>query len=309
MEQEADTMQFDELLTEQRNHRSTHIDRESTLEMVATINREDHRVARAVQKELPRIAAAIDAAYPKFDQGGRLIYVGAGTSGRLGVMDATEIQPTYGLTAEQTFGLIAGGEPALTHTVKAAEDSIELAQADLAAVQLTAQDIVVASAASGQTPYTVAALQYAQEKGALGIGFSCVEDSPLARLADYPITPVVGPEVITGATLLKAGTAEKMVLNMLSTGIMVKSGKVYQNLMINVVPTNGKTFERAKKIIAEATQTSLLAAERALERANNHVPLAIVLIETKGTIAEAKALLAATNGHVSQAVKLNDRQH
>jgi len=294
-------MQFDELLTEQRNHRSTHIDRESTLEMVATINREDHRVARAVQKELPQIAAAIDAAYPKFDQGGRLIYVGAGTSGRLGVMDATEIQPTYGLTAEQTFGLIAGGE--------AADDAIELAHEDLGAVQLTAQDIVVASAASGQTPYTLAALQYAQEKGALGIGFSCVEDSPLAQLANYPITPVVGPEVITGATLLKAGTAEKMVLNMLSTGIMVKSGKVYQNLMINVVPTNGKTFERAKKIIAEATQTSLLAAERALERANNHVPLAIVLIETKGTIAEAKALLAATNGHVSQAVKLNDKQH
>ncbi|MFC6206124.1 N-acetylmuramic acid 6-phosphate etherase [Levilactobacillus tongjiangensis] len=301
-------MQFDDLLTEQRNHRSTHIDRESTLEMVATINREDHRVARAVQKELPQIAAAIDAAYPKFDQGGRLIYIGAGTSGRLGVIDATELQPTYGLTAEQTFGLIAGGADALTHTVQSAEDSPELAHDDLAAVNLTAQDVVVASAASGQTPYTLAALDYAQKQGALGIGFSCIEGSPLAELADYPITPVVGPEIITGATLLKAGTAEKMVLNMLSTGIMVKSGKVYQNLMINVVPTNGKTFERAKKIIAEATQTSMIAAERALDRAGNNVPLAIVLIETKGTIAEAKSLLAATGGHVSQAVKLNDDQ-
>ncbi|GEO66168.1 N-acetylmuramic acid 6-phosphate etherase [Levilactobacillus spicheri] len=302
-------MQLDEILTEQRNHRSTHIDRESTLDMVATINREDQRVARAVQKQLPQIAAAIDAAFPKFDQGGRLIYVGAGTSGRLGVIDATELQPTYGLTANQTFGLIAGGQPALTETVKSAEDSPELAQADMAAVHVTTNDIVIASAASGQTPYTVAALQYAQEQGALGIGFSCIADSQLAQLADYPITPVVGPEVITGATLLKAGTAEKMVLNMLSTGIMIKSGKVYQNLMINVVPTNGKTFERAKKIIAEATQTSTLAAERALDRAGNNVPLAIVLIETKGTIAEAKELLATTNGHVSQAVKLSDDRH
>ncbi|KRO03849.1 N-acetylmuramic acid-6-phosphate etherase [Levilactobacillus paucivorans] len=299
-------MHFDDLLTEQRNHRSTHIDRESTLEMVATINREDHRVARAVQKQLPEIAAAIDAAFPKFDDGGRLIYVGAGTSGRLGVIDATELQPTYGLTAEQTFGLIAGGTEALTHTIQAVEDSPELAQDDLAAVNLGPKDVVIASAASGQTPYTVFALQFAQDQGALGIGFSCIEDSPLAKLADYPITPVVGPEVITGATLLKAGTAEKMVLNMLSTGIMIKSGKVYQNLMINVVPSNGKTFERAKKIIAEATQTSTLAAERALDRAGNNIPLAIVLIETKGTIAEAKALLGATNGHVSQAVKLND---
>lgn len=299
-------MQFDDLLTEQRNHRSTHIDRESTLEMVSTINREDHRVARAVQKQLPQIAAAIDAAYPKFDRGGRLIYVGAGTSGRLGVIDATELQPTYGLTSQQTFGLIAGGNQALTKTLPSVEDSPELAQDDLAAVQLTENDVVVASAASGQTPYTVAALKFAQEQGAIGIGFSCIEDSPLAELANYPITPVVGPEVITGATLLKAGTAEKMVLNMLSTGIMVKSGKVYQNLMINVVPTNGKTFERAKKIIAEATQTSTLAAERALDRAGNNVPLAIVLIETKGTIAEAKKLLDATGGHVSQAVKLSD---
>ncbi|CAJ1227383.1 N-acetylmuramic acid 6-phosphate etherase 1 [Levilactobacillus zymae] len=302
-------MQLDEILTEQRNHRSTHIDRESTLEMVATINREDQRVARAVQKQLPQIAAAIDAAYPKFDQGGRLIYIGAGTSGRLGVIDATELQPTYGLTAQQTFGLIAGGPRALTQTVQAAEDSPELAQADLAAVHLTSDDVVVASAASGQTPYTVAALKDAQSQGALGIGFSCIADSPLAQLADYPITPVVGPEVITGATLLKAGTAEKMVLNMLSTGIMIKTGKVYQNLMINVVPTNDKTFERSKKIIAEATQTSTLAAERALARANNNVPLAIVLIETKGTIAEAKELLATTNGHVSQAVKLSDDRH
>ncbi|NLR09307.1 MULTISPECIES: N-acetylmuramic acid 6-phosphate etherase [Lactobacillaceae] len=299
-------MQFEDLLTEQRNHRSTHIDRESTLEMVGTINREDHRVARAVQKQLPQIAAAIDAAYPKFDQGGRLIYVGAGTSGRLGVIDATELQPTYGLTEQQTFGLIAGGNEALTHTLPSVEDSPDLARDDLAAVQLTENDVVVASAASGQTPYTVAALKFAQAQGATGIGFSCIEDSPLAQLADYPITPVVGPEVITGATLLKAGTAEKMVLNMLSTGIMVKSGKVYQNLMINVVPTNGKTFERAKKIIAEATQTSTLAAERALDRAGNNVPLAIVLIETKGTIAEAKKLLNATGGHVSQAVKLSD---
>ncbi|HIW72020.1 MAG TPA: N-acetylmuramic acid 6-phosphate etherase [Candidatus Levilactobacillus faecigallinarum] len=302
-------MQLDEILTEQRNHRSTHIDRESTLDMVATINREDQRVARAVQKQLPQIAAAIDAAYPKFDQGGRLIYVGAGTSGRLGVIDATELQPTYGLTASQTFGLIAGGTAALTNTVKSAEDSPELAQADLKAVNVTTNDIVIASAASGQTPYTVEALRFAQEQGALGIGFSCIADSQLEQVADFPITPVVGPEVITGATLLKAGTAEKMVLNMLSTGIMIKSGKVYQNLMINVVPSNGKTFERAKKIIAEATQTSTLAAERALDRAGNNVPLAIVLIETKGTIAEAKELLATTNGHVSQAVKLSDDRH
>ncbi|PWG00656.1 N-acetylmuramic acid 6-phosphate etherase [Levilactobacillus bambusae] len=298
-------MKIDDLLTEQRNHRSTHIDRETTLEMVSTMNHEDQRVARAVQKQLPQIADAIDAAYPKFDNGGRIIYIGAGTSGRLGVMDATELVPTYGLADDQTFGLIAGGSEAMDHTVQDAEDSEELAEQDLQKIKLTDQDILIAMAASGQTPYTVAGLKYAGQVGTLRIGFSCVAESPIEQNCDYPITPVVGPEVITGATLMKAGTAEKMVLNMLSTGIMIKSGKVYQNLMINVVPTNEKTFDRAKRIIAEATQTTPLVAERALHRVNNDVPLAIVLIETKGTIAEARKMLAAAGGRVSLAVKLS----
>ena len=300
-------MNFEDLLTEQRNRHSTHIDRVETQEMVNIINREDQRVGRAIQKELPQIAKAIDLATRRFDSGGRLIYIGAGTSGRLGVLDATELRPTYGLEESQTFGIIAGGPEAMFHTLEGVEDSADLAVNDLKKVALTQQDIVIGIAASGATPYTVTALGYSHQVGALSIAVTCVNDSPLERNADVTISPIVGPEVVTGATLMKAGTAQKMVLNMLSSGIMIRSGKIYQNLMISVVPTNEKTLRRAKRIIAAATQTSELAAERALERANNNVPLAIVLIETKGTIAEAKALLDQSDGHVAAAVNLGSK--
>lgn len=298
-------MNFEDLLTEQRNRHSTHIDQVDTDDMVEIINREDQRVARSVQKQLPQISEAINLATKRFDAGGRLIYIGAGTSGRLGVLDATELRPTYGLEESQTFGIIAGGPEAMFHTLEGVEDSAESAEVDLQKVNLNKKDIVIGIAASGVTPYTVAALHYAKQVGALAIAVACVTDSPLEKNADVAICPIVGPEVITGATLMKAGTSQKMVLNMVSSGIMIRSGKVYQNLMINVVPTNEKTNRRAKRIIAAATQTSTLAAERALDRADNNVPLAILLIETKGTIAEAKALLKQAGGHVSDAVKLS----
>ncbi|ANZ61778.1 N-acetylmuramic acid 6-phosphate etherase [Secundilactobacillus paracollinoides] len=298
-------MNFEDLLTEQRNRHSTHIDQADSNEMVDIINREDQRVGRSVQKQLPQVAEAINLATKRFDKGGRLIYIGAGTSGRLGVLDATELRPTYGLEESQTFGIIAGGPEAMFHTIEGVEDSGELAEENLKDASVTEKDIVIGIAASGATNYTVSALAYAKKQGALTIALACVPESPLEKNADVAICPIVGPEVITGATLMKAGTAQKMVLNMLSSGIMIRSGKVYQNLMINVTPTNEKTQRRAKRIIAAATQTSTLAAERALARADNNVPLAILLIETKGTIAEAKKLLAQSGGHVSDAVKLS----
>lgn len=297
-------MHFEDSLTEQRNRHSTHIDRVAAAEMVTIINHEDQRVARAVQKQLPQMAEAIKRAAERFGQGGRLIYIGAGTSGRLGVLDATELRPTYGLAESQAFGIIAGGPEAMFHTLEGVEDSGDLAVEDLKQEHLGPKDIVVGIAASGTTPYTVAGMAYAKQMGALGIGVTCVADSPLMHQAAVTVAPVVGPEVVTGATLMKAGTAQKMVLNTLSSGVMIRSGKTYSNLMINVVPTNAKTKRRAKRIIAEATQTSELAAERALERTNNNVPLAIVLIETKGTIAEAEALLKQAGGHVATAVNL-----
>ncbi|GAK47206.1 N-acetylmuramic acid 6-phosphate etherase [Secundilactobacillus oryzae JCM 18671] len=299
-------MNFEDLLTEQRNRHSTHIDEVSSLEMADIMNREDQRVGRAVQKELPNVARAIDAAVINFNNGGRLIYIGAGTSGRLGVLDATELKPTYGLDDDQAFGIVAGGMEAMAKTIDGAEDNSKQGAEDLRNVKLTDQDIVIGITASGTTPYTHGALAYAAGIGALTIGITCVADSPLEAVSSITLCPIVGPEVITGATLMKAGTAQKMILNMLSTGIMIKSGKVYQNLMINVVPTNAKTMQRAKRIIAAATETSTLAAERALSRTNNNVPLAIVLIETKGTIEEAKRLLDAADGHISKAVNLSD---
>ncbi|MBP2097555.1 N-acetylmuramic acid 6-phosphate etherase [Enterococcus rivorum] len=284
-------MKLEELTTELRNDASMEIDQLSTLDMVKIINNEDRKVAFAVEKVLPDIAAAIDRASERYQTGGRLIYCGAGTSGRLGTLDAIELTPTYSVSPKRAFGIIAGGEGAMFQAVEGAEDSKDLAKTDLKAVKLTSKDVIIAIAASGRTPYAIGAIEYGKEIGALTIAVTCNKNSQMNHLAAIGIAPVVGAEVITGSTRMKAGTAQKMVLNMLSTGIMVKAGKVYQNLMVNVQPTNEKLVQRSINIICEATKVDALVAKKYLEKAENHVPEAIVMIKTNTDLEHAKKLL------------------
>lgn len=282
-------MELEKLVTETRNPNSMKIDRVSTLEMVKMINDEDQKVALAVKEVLPQIAEAIDQISPRFQAGGRIIYCGAGTSGRLGALDAIELKPTYSVEPERAFGLLAGGKKAMFEAVEGAEDSKELALADLKEYNLTAQDTVIAIAASGRTPYAIAALEYANQLGALSIAVTCNPDSEMDTVAAISIAPIVGPEVITGSTRMKAGTAQKLVLNTLSTGVMVKSGKVYQNLMINVQPTNLKLKDRAVRIVQEATGKETEKVINVLEQANYQVAIAIIMLETGLSLEESQA--------------------
>ncbi|MGL5902034.1 MAG: N-acetylmuramic acid 6-phosphate etherase, partial [Cetobacterium sp.] len=247
-----DKLNLKSLTTESRNVNTLNIDTVSTAEMVKIINDEDKKVAEAVATELPQIAEAIDGIVERMKKGGRLIYIGAGTSGRLGILDASECPPTYGVSEELVQGLIAGGVEAIFRAKEGAEDSKELAIQDLKDRELTANDTVVGLAASGRTPYVIGGLEYANEIGALTVSITCNADSSVAKEAKIAISPVVGPEVVTGSTRLKSGTAQKLVLNMLSTGSMIKMGKVYGNLMVDVQSTNEKLVERAKKIVSEA---------------------------------------------------------
>lgn len=270
-------MNLEGLTTEARNEATKKIDQVSTLEMVTLINQEDQKVAQAIEKVLPQIAAAIDAAAERFKKGGRLIYCGAGTSGRLGALDAIELTPTYSVSPERAFGILAGGEKAMYQAIEGAEDSKELAIEDLTQHQLTARDVVIAIAASGRTPYAVSAIEYGKKVGALTISVTCNNQSPMNQLAEIGIAPIVGPEVITGSTRMKAGSAQKMVLNMFSTGIMVKVGNIYQNLMVNVQPTNEKLIQRATNIIKEAAEIEESQAKEYLEAAQLEVAPAIVM--------------------------------
>lgn len=292
-------MKLDELTTESRNAASTTIDQLSTLEMVKIINQEDQKVALAVEKVLPDLAQAIDQAAERYQNGGRLIYCGAGTSGRLGTLDAIELTPTYSVSPDKAFGLIAGGKEAMFHAVEGAEDSKELAEADLKKCNLTDKDVIIAVAASGRTPYAIGALEYGKKVNALTIAVTCNEESEMNRLAAIGIAPVVGPEVITGSTRMKAGTAQKMVLNMFSTGIMIKVGNVYQNLMVNVQPTNEKLIQRSIQIIHEATGVEQTTAQEYLSLAHNHVAEAIVMIQGQIGLADAQALLNQHNRRIS----------
>ncbi len=224
------------------------------------------KVAAAVAAELPNIAKAVDAIAARFEQGGRLFYIGAGTSGRLGVLDASECPPTFSVPPTLVQGLMAGGDEALRKSSEATEDIPEQGAADLAAAGFTQQDTLVGIAASGRTPYVIGAMQHAKSLGALTISLTCVPDSQMAAIADIAIAPVTGPEILTGSTRLKAGTATKLVLNMLSTGVMIKTGAVYGNLMVNVQPTNAKLVDRAQRIIAAATGVDMAAAARLLEK-------------------------------------------
>lgn len=297
-------MDLARLTTERRNPASAHIDSCTTLEMVTIMQREDSKIAAAIEKILPAIAQAIDATSQHLENGGRLFYLGAGTSGRLGILDASECPPTYGTDPELVQGLIAGGIPAIFRAQEGAEDNPDLAVHDLKEHGFTANDVLVGIAASGRTPYVIGGLNYARELGALTIALSCSEHSEIAELADIALTPVTGPEIITGSTRMKAGTAQKLVLNMLSTGTMIKLGKVYGNLMVDVKASNKKLEERAIRIVMEGSGCERQEAEKALKEAGGHAKLAILTVVAGVSASEGKALLERTAGHLAAAIRL-----
>ena len=291
------------LTTEQRNPATMHIDALPTLDMLTIINKNDQTVPLAVAKELPAIARAVDTITSRLRAGGRLFYLGAGTSGRLGILDAVECPPTYSTSPELVQGLIAGGTPAIFRAKEGAEDEPRLAQADLKEAGFTARDVLVGIAASGRTPYVLGGLEYARQLGAATISLSCSAGSKIADCADIAITPITGPEVITGSTRMKAGTAQKLVLNMLSTGAMIKLGKVYSNLMVDVKTSNKKLEERARRIVMEACGCSREEAVTALRDASGQTKLAILLQLTGCTPEEGRQLLHQSDGQLGILLK------
>ncbi|CAI1035024.1 N-acetylmuramic acid 6-phosphate etherase [Serratia proteamaculans] len=295
-------MNLGALVSETRNPATMGLDEMSTLEMVSCFNREDRKVPEAIEKVLPAIAQAVDLAAAALKAGGRLIYLGAGTSGRLGVLDASECPPTFGVPHGMVIGLIAGGPGALLKAVEGAEDDAALGEADLVALNLTATDMVVGLAASGRTPYVIGALRYARQLGCATAAISCNPDSPIAHEAQVAISPVVGPEALTGSTRLKSGTAQKLVLNMLSTGAMVKLGKVYENLMVDVKATNVKLVDRACRIVVEATGAERSQAEAALTQTGFEVKPAILMILAGIDAEEAQQRLQQHDGYLRAAL-------
>ena len=290
---------LDQLLTEQINPGSLDIDVQSTLEMLRTMNREDKLVAPAVEAELPQIAQAVDLVVRTIEAGGRLFYIGAGTSGRLGVLDAAECPPTFSVSPDLVQGIIAGGEASLARATEATEDDPAAGRNDLLARGFTASDVLVGIAASGRTPYVLGAVRQAHEMGAITIGISCTPDSELARAVNVAITPLTGPEVIAGSTRLKAGTATKLVLNMISTAAMIRLGHVYGNLMVNVQPRNAKLQDRARRIVAAACGVSAETAGALLARSGASVKTAIVMGLLGLERPEAEQRLAGAGGRVS----------
>lgn len=288
--------------TESRNIASQSIDQLSSLQIVELMNDEDARVAAAVRLESANIARAIDVISDRVRSGGRLIYTGAGTSGRLGVLDASECPPTFSTSPEMVIGLIAGGTDALTRAIEGAEDLGDVGVNDLKNAGLTSRDVVVGIATSGRTPYVIEGLRYAKQVGAFAVGFACNADSALTRVADLMITPVVGPEVVTGSTRLKAGTATKMVLNMLTTGTMVRLGKTYGNLMVDLRATNEKLRDRSRRIVSELTGLPGDSADALLSRCNGEVKTSIVAHCGNIDSDEARSRLRKANGHLRLAL-------
>lgn len=295
--------ELEQLVSEERNPRTMGIDLMATPEIVKTINAEDRLVPEAVGKTLPKVAQAVDKIVEAFGKGGRLVYIGAGTSGRLGVLDASECPPTFGVPPTMVVGVIAGGLGALVSAVEGAEDNAEGGAADLRAIDLTNRDVVVGIAVSGRTPYVIGALNYAKSLGAVTVGLTCNPDSAIAGLADISIAPLVGAEVVTGSTRLKSGTAQKLVLNMLSTASMIRIGKTYQNLMVDVRTSNEKLLARAVRIVMQATDCPEQVAEAALERTGNDVKLAILTILTGLDVAEARTAMAGAGGFLRRALE------
>jgi len=293
---------FERLLTEQRNPASWNIDTLETADMLRVINAEDAKVAAAIEREIPNIARAVDAIAERLRAGGRLFYIGAGTSGRLGVLDASECPPTFGVPPEMVQGIIAGGERALTRAVEGCEDDASAGVADLEARGFARADVLAGIATSGRTPYVLGAVRRAREMGAVTVGVSCTPQSELSRAVDIAIEPLVGPEVVTGSTRMKAGTATKLVLNMLTTGAMIRLGYVYGNLMVNVQPANEKLRDRARRIVEAAAGIGAVEAARVLEQAGGTVKVAIVMARLNVPRDEAERRLEAAGGRVSEAI-------
>ncbi|MBO6242698.1 MAG: N-acetylmuramic acid 6-phosphate etherase [Butyrivibrio sp.] len=295
-------MDLSNIATEQRNERTEHIDRLDTLEMVKLINSEDKQVAYAVEKVLPQVAEAIESAAERLKVGGRLIYVGCGTSGRLGILDAVECPPTFSTDPSMVLGLIAGGTTAIFSAVEGAEDSYELGAKDLEEKKLSDRDLVVGLAASGRTPYVIGAMKYARSIGCKVVGVTSCPGSEIDVLADIGIAPETGPEVITGSTRLKSGTAEKMILNMISTGTMIKLGKVYGNLMVDVKASNEKLVNRCETIVQMATGVTRQEATAVLEKCDYKPKVAIVMIKKGVEADKAQSILADAGGIISDAL-------
>ena len=291
------------LITEQRNPNSMHVDSLSALEIVQLMNDEDKQVPLAIEKCLPQIAQAVERIVAAFQQGGRLVYIGAGTSGRLGVLDASECPPTFGVSPEMVKGIIAGGERALRHPIEGAEDSKAQAVVDLQTIQFSSKDVLVGIAASGRTPYVIGALEYAKSLGSVTVSISSNPNSAMANIVDIAIDTVVGPEVLTGSSRLKSGTAQKLVLNMLTTASMILMGKCYQNLMVDVQASNEKLKARAIRIVMQATDCDKALAEETLKKADQNAKLAIMMILSGLDRAQAEVLLEKHQGKLQLALK------
>ena len=291
------------LITEQRNPNSMNVDRLSALEIVQLMNEEDKQVPLAIEKCLPQIAQAVERIVTAFQQGGRLVYIGAGTSGRLGVLDASECPPTFGVSPEMVKGIIAGGERALRYPIEGAEDSKAQALVDLQTIQFSSKDVLVGIAASGRTPYVIGALEYAKRLGSVTVSIASNPNSAMANIVDIAIDTVVGPEVLTGSSRLKSGTAQKLVLNMLTTASMILMGKCYQNLMVDVQASNEKLKARAIRIVMQATDCDKAIAEETLKQADQNAKLAIMMILSGLDRAQAEALLEKHQGKLQHALK------
>ena len=291
------------LITEQRNPNSMHVDSLSALEIVQLMNEEDKQVPLAIEKCLPLIAQAVERIVAAFQQDGRLVYIGAGTSGRLGVLDASECPPTFGVSPEMVKGIIAGGERALRHPIEGAEDSKAQAVVDLQTIQFSSKDVLVGIAASGRTPYVIGALEYAKSLGSVTVSIASNPNSAMANIVDIAIDTVVGPEVLTGSSRLKSGTAQKLVLNMLTTASMILMGKCYQNLMVDVQASNEKLKARAIRIVMQATDCDKTLAEETLKLADQNAKLAIMMILSGLDRAQAEALLEKHHGKLQLALK------
>ena len=291
------------LITEQRNPNSMNVDSLSALEIVQLMNEEDKQVPLAIEKCLPQIAQAVERIVAAFQQGGRLVYIGAGTSGRLGVLDASECPPTFGVSPEMVKGIIAGGERALRHPIEGAEDSKAQAVVDLQTIQFSSKDVLVGIAASGRTPYVIGALEYAKSLGSVTVSIASNPNSAMANIVDIAIDTVVGPEVLTGSSRLKSGTAQKLVLNMLTTASMILMGKCYQNLMVDVQASNEKLKARAIRIVMQATDCDKALAEETLKQSDQNAKLAIMMILSGLDRAQAEALLEKHHGKLQLALK------
>ena len=290
------------LITEQRNPNSMNVDSLSALEIVQLMNEEDKQVPLAIEKCLPQIAQAVERIVAAFQQGGRLVYIGAGTSGRLGVLDASECPPTFGVSPEIVKGIIAGGERALRHPIEGAEDSKTQAVVDLQTIQFSSKDVLVGIAASGRTPYVIGALEYAKSLGSVTVSIASNPNSAMANIVDIAIDTVVGPEVLTGSSRLKSGTAQKLVLNMLTTASMILMGKCYQNLMVDVQASNEKLKARAIRIVMQATDCDKALAEETLKQADQNAKLAIMMILSGLDRAQAEDLLEKHQGKLQLAL-------